>query len=101
MHAILVAFATPSEAYAFVSEIRRRADSMLWDVRVRRAESDVVVVVPERIWRREAFVRSVAERYGGTVRDDDRARDRASGVPPERASTRPGDRASDARVGPV
>jgi hypothetical protein len=81
MHAILVAFAAPSEAYAFVSEIRRRADSMLWDVRVRRAATDPVVVVPERVWRREAFVRSVAERYGGEVRDDDRATDRGAGRP--------------------
>jgi hypothetical protein len=77
MHSVLVAFDAPADAYAFVSEIRRRADSLLWDVRVRRADGRRVVVVPERVWRREAFVRSVAERYGGTIRDDDRSRDRS------------------------
>lgn len=73
MHSVLVAFDALPDAYAFVSEIRRRSDTMLWDVRVRRTPSPVVVV-PERIWRREAFVRGVAERYGGAIREDDRAR---------------------------
>jgi len=77
MRSVLVAFAAPSDAYAFLSEIRRRADSLLWDVVVRRPEDEAVVVVPERIWRRDRFVRGIAERYGGLVREDDRAADRA------------------------
>ncbi len=76
MRAVLVAFDVPADAYAFVSEIRRRADTMLWDVRVRRAGGQPVVVVPERVWRRDASVRGVAERFGGRIRGDDRARDR-------------------------
>lgn len=76
MQAVLVAFATRSDAFAFVSEIRRRADSLLWDVRVRATTAPAVVVVPERIWRGERFVRTIAERYGGSIRDDDRARER-------------------------
>ncbi|HEX5826564.1 MAG TPA: hypothetical protein VFY23_03530 [Candidatus Limnocylindrales bacterium] len=77
MRAVLVDFASPSEAYAFVSEIRRRADTMLWDVRVRREPDRAVVVVPERTWRADAFVRAVAMTSGGAIREDDRARDRA------------------------
>lgn len=80
MRSVLVAFDAVPDAYAFVSEIRRRADSLLWDVRVRRTANEGavqgVVIVPERIWRREAYVRSTAERYGGRIREDDRARDR-------------------------
>jgi|1186.fasta_scaffold322568_2 hypothetical protein len=76
MRSVLVAFTAPADAYAFLSEIRRRADSMLWDVVVRRPEDESVVVVPERIWRRDRFVRGIAERYGGAIRDDDRCEER-------------------------
>jgi hypothetical protein len=79
MHAILVSFGTTSEAYAYVSEIRRRADSMLWDVRVRRSENEAVVVVPDRVWRRDSFFAEVSDRYGGRVRDDDRLHERQPG----------------------
>jgi hypothetical protein len=84
MRAVLVDFATPAEAYAFVSEIRRRADTMLWDVRVRREANRAVVVVPERTWRADAFVRAVAMSSGGVVREDDRVRDRARHRPGSR-----------------
>ena len=76
MRSVLVAFDAVSDAYAFVSEIRRRADTLLWDVRVRRTGNQAVAVVPERIWRRDGFVRTTAERYGGRVREDDRSEDR-------------------------
>ena len=76
MRSVLVSFAAPADAYAFVSEIRRRADSLLWEVVVRRPEEEAVVVVPEGIWRRDRFVRGVAERYGGAIRDDDQSSER-------------------------
>jgi hypothetical protein len=76
MHSVLVVFDAPADASAFVSEIRRRADTLLWEVRVRRADGRRVVVVPEGIWRGEGFFRSVAERYGGSIRDDERSSDR-------------------------
>lgn len=76
MRAVLVSFPSPSEAYAYVSEIRRRADSLLWDVRVRRVGDGAVVVVPEQTWRMDACVRSVAMTSGGRIREDDRAQER-------------------------
>jgi hypothetical protein len=78
VRSVLVAFATAGDAYAFVAEIRRRADSLLWDVRVRRTERGAVVVVPERVWRRDGFVRGVALRFGGEVRADDRTHERTA-----------------------
>ncbi len=76
MSAILIAFDKQTDAFAFVSEIRRRADTMLWEVHVRRQDGHAVVVVPEVTWRRDRFVRGVALRYGGFIREDDRTGDR-------------------------
>ena len=67
MAVIRVFFVSTRAAFSFVSEIRRRSDSLLWDLRVRRRDGGAEVLVPEDAWRREPFMKSVATEYGGVL----------------------------------
>jgi len=75
-----VLFDTTATAYEFLSEIRRRSDSLLWDVRVRDSHQGTDVVIPRKAWDREPFMESVAATYGADVRDGSaRTRDAPEG----------------------
>ena len=67
MNAVHVFFASDDIAYQFVSEIRRQSDTFLGDLRVRLRHDGAEVVIPERLWWREPFIKSVADDYGGNV----------------------------------
>ena len=68
MRGVHVLFASLAIAYTFVSEIRRQSDSFLWDLTVRPKPDGADVVIPERTWKREPFIKRVAADYGGEVR---------------------------------
>ena len=70
-------FGCRSCAYAFLSEVRRRSDTMLWDIRVRRTGERPAVVVPRQAWRSERLLPALAIDYGGDVQSDERRRARA------------------------
>ena len=67
MTTIRVFFMSNVAAFSFVSEIRRRSGSLLWDLRVRRQDGGAEVLVPEDAWRHEPFIEAVATQYGGDV----------------------------------
>src|SRR3954451_4274418 len=76
MDSVLVFFGCRPCAYAFLSELRRRSDGMLWDARVRLEGEQPAVVVPAGAWRRDRSLAGLARDYGGTVRPDERRRAR-------------------------
>jgi len=65
-----VIFVSRPAAYRFVSEIRRRSRSLLWDIGVRRRKDGADVVIPEDVWEHEPFMESVAASHGGEVEDE-------------------------------
>jgi len=65
---VRVVFRSVAVAYNFVSEIRRRSDSFLWDLTVRRQPTGADVMIPDWVWKREPFIKRVAAAYGGDVR---------------------------------
>jgi hypothetical protein len=67
---VRVVFRSVAIAFAFVSEIRRRSDSFLWDVTVRPQPNGADVVIPHVVWKGEPFIKRVARAYGGDVRGD-------------------------------
>lgn len=67
---VRVAFRSVAVAYNFVSEIRRRSDSFLWDLTVRRQPAGADVIIPDWVWKREPFIKRVAAAYGGDVRGE-------------------------------
>jgi hypothetical protein len=76
MDSVLVFFGCRPCAFAFLSELRRRSDGMLWDARVRLEGERPAVVVPASAWRRERSLPELARDYGGEVRADERRRSR-------------------------
>jgi len=65
-----VVFVSAAAAYRFVSEIRRRSDSLLWDIGVRRRKNGADVVTPQDVWKHERFIESVAASHGGEIEDE-------------------------------
>ena len=70
MTVVTVYFASAIVAYQFVSEIRRKSDSLLWDLRVTRRNGGADVVFPGPLWRSKPTLRVIAETYGGDVHEE-------------------------------
>jgi len=63
---VVVRFETKADAYGYVSESRRLASSLLWEVRVERADDGWRVRVPSEIYRADMDA-SALDRFHGVV----------------------------------
>jgi hypothetical protein len=65
MSDVVLEFTNRSDAYGYVSESRRLATSLLWDITVRRAEHGWQVRIPEQVFA--GGVADALDRFHGTV----------------------------------
>jgi hypothetical protein len=66
MTEVVLRFETKTDAYGYVSESRRLASTLLWDVRVERTGDGWVVHVPLDVYRGDMIADAVS-RFRGVV----------------------------------
>jgi hypothetical protein len=73
MREIVLRFPSRADAYGYVSESRRLAQSLLWEIKVSKADDGWIVRLPEAVFR--TSVADALSRFRGEVVSP---RDRAS-----------------------
>ena len=70
---VVLRFASRADAYGYVSESRRLAPSLLWEIKVSKADDGWLVRLPETVFR--TSVADALDRFRGeVVSSPDRAR---------------------------
>jgi hypothetical protein len=70
---VVLRFASRADAYGYVSESRRLAQSLLWEIKVSKADDGWLVRLPEAVFR--TSVADALDRFRGEILS-----------PPDRAS---------------
>ena len=65
MSEVVLRFATRADAYGYVSESRRLAQSLLWEIKVSKSDDGWLVRLPESVFR--TSVADALDRFRGEV----------------------------------